>query len=341
MRADDFVAASETGHVAYCRSVDHTFSPIAYAGMQARNFTYDPVSSSACLAPEFYSEISLEGLVDRLCDSRKRIGRRDLLNLVVKYFVAYVDESTVCMDMPFADVARFYEGFGRHQSLNEPWDDIEMMNRLRRWSGVLRGLADAPRMAHAVRDILSRPASARGEYVGVDLGTSSGVLLLAQHIHARRSGCENLLIRGYMDDLMAGERTHALLRKLDAADVLQVSAAKPHAHRWLEGYTPTLVVNELLMSLQHSLNRENFIDVYETFGRTMGDSASLLEFYPQGIVAYSNKENASVILMPENGFSVPSMYSGMELVPQGFLVGGEVVPVHRLGSDFFHFLERD
>ena len=53
------------------------------------------------------------------------------------------------------------------------------------------------------------------------------------------------------------------------------------------------------------------------------------------MIAYSRTENASVILAKENRYQVPPEYmESFEFVPQGLIMEGKIVPMHRLGGDF-------
>lgn len=317
-----------------------TLSPITSAGIQARNFTAGFGAGGECIAPDFYTPTSLENDIAELCDPEVPVSDARLFNVVVKYFCAYVDDSAFCRAVPFAELSRLYENFGRHQSLNEPEDDIEIMNRMRQLSSALRVLADAPRMAHVMRDIISMETDAdfRDGYVGVDVGVATGILLVALHVHARRNGAEQMLIRGYSNDPVAGERSHDLVRSLGAGDILRMDSAKPGAYRWLNGLGRVVVVNEMLSGMQRMLQPGNFFDRYKALASGAPEESRKACFYPQGIIAYSRDANMSLILSPENGYGAPAEYAGAGFTPQGFVVRGQVTPTHKLGADFYRYL---
>ena len=315
-------------------------SPITSAGIQARNFTAGFFQGGECIAPDFYTQTSLEADIDVLSDPKSAVSDESLFNLVVKYFCAYVDETAFHRSVPFSELVRLYENFGRHQSLNEPQDNIELMNRMRQLSGALRVLADAPRMAHVLRDIISLrvPYKEEERYVGIDMGTTTGILLLAQHIHARRNGFSEIVIRGFTNDPLAGERTHDLVRALGAGDVLRIDPARPRAYAWLEGLRPVVVVNEMLSGMQRMLKPGNFFDRYKALVGSVPSTAKDAVFYPEGIIAYSREANMSLILSPESGYSAPVEYSGTGFTPQGFMLDGQVTPTHKLGEGFYRYL---
>lgn len=317
-----------------------TLSPITSAGIQARNFTAGFSMGSDCIAPKFYTHTSLRDDISKLCDPATEITDERLFNIVVKYFCAYVDETAFDRAVSFSELVGLYENFGRHQSLNEPEDNIELMNRMRQLSGALRVLADAPRMAHVLRDVITMPISddERRRYVGVDLGVATGIMLVGQFVHASRNEFRECVIRGYTTDPVAGERTHDLVRALGVADVLNIDPARPQAYRWLEGLRTAVVVNEMLSGMQRLLKPGNFFNRYKAFaGAVPGLTVGAL-YYPEGIIAYSKDANMSLILSPENGYSAPPEYAGSGFTPQGFVVGGGVTPTHKLGEDFYRYL---
>jgi hypothetical protein len=61
-------------------------------------------------------------------------------------------------------------------------------------------------------------------------------------------------------------------------------------------------------------------------------------FFPEGLIAHSTATRASVILARENGFQPPAEYLTERFIPQGLILEGKVLPMHRLGSDFYRYL---
>ena len=330
---------SAEGRDTVCRPFG--LSPLATAGMQARNFTAI-ARPGAGIAPDFYTASSLAADIEQLCDPDMPTGDGALLNVAVKYFFAYVHEGAQHDSVPYAEVAALYELFSRHQSLNEPADDIETMNRLRLWSPVLRVLADAPRAAHVMRAVIGQrgaPLACGGPYVGVDIGVGTGILLLAEQIQARRNGFADVQTYGFQVDLMAGERTHDLVHGLGAGSLMLADPAHPGAYGLLKGRNIQYVANETVAGIQPFLRAENFFDKYRAFHAVVGADAEDAAYFPEGIIAYSRAENTSVILSRENGFQVPAEYRGSEFTPQGLILEGAVLPMHRLGEEFNRFLE--
>ncbi len=316
-------------------------SPLATAGIQARNFTAAVQSTAPGIAPDFYSVESLSADIECLCDPSQPLSDEGFLNVAVKYFFSYVYDGAYNEKVGYDEISGLYEQFSRHQSLNEPGDDIEIMNRMRQWSSVLRVLADAPRAAHIMRAVIGQKDSPRatgGPYIGVDIGAGTGIMLLAQQIQARRNGFADIQTLGYQIDPISGERTHDLVHSLGAGSVMLADPTREGAYNILRGRPISYVANEMVAGMQQSLCEENFFNKYRAFFKAVGDNAGSAAYFPEGLIAHSGAEGASVILAKENEFSAPLEYLDAEFVPQGLIIEGKVLPMHKLGRDFYQYL---
>lgn len=327
--------AGDTGRVKL------TGSPLASAGMQARNFTAAVMDSRPNIAPDFYSVESLSSDIERLCDPQHVVSDEEFLNVAVKYFFAYVHEGAHSESVPYGEIAELYERFSRHQSMNEPGDDIETMNRLRQWSPVLRALADASRAAHVMRAVIGQRDVSEwngGPYVGVDIGAGTGIMLMAQQIQARRKGFTDIQTLGYQTDPISGERTHDLVHSLGAGSVMLADPTRENAYGILRGRTINYAANEVVAGIQQSVCWANFFSKYRAFLAAVGDCVKKTAFFPEGLIAHSGAAGTSVILAKENGFQPPVEYMDAEFVPQGLIIEGKVLPMHKLGRDFYQYL---
>ncbi|NDV20048.1 hypothetical protein GO013_11505 [Pseudodesulfovibrio sp. JC047] len=317
-----------------------TKSPLVSTGIQARNFTTAFNCFEKRNAPAFYSSDSLAHEVELACDPHKPISDASLLNIAVKYFFAYVHDACD-VSVPYEEIATLYGQFSRHQSMNEPADDIEIMNRLRMWSSVLRVLADVPRAASVMRCVLSqsRPRQSEGgPFVGVDLGTGTGIVLLALQIQARRSGFSDIQTLGFQSDPVSGERTHDLIHALGAGSVMLADPTREGAYAVVRGRNIDFVANETLAGIQQSLSADNCFRKYQAFFAAVGKEVNSAVFFPDGVIAYSAVAQASVILAKENEFQPPLDRAYETLIPQGLFFDGALVPIHKLGQELYHLL---
>lgn len=309
-------------------------------GMQARNFASALPVVENSIGPEFYSSSSLASDIEKMCDSDVPLDDALYLNIVVKYFFAYVHDGAHVEKVPYNEISFLFEQFSRHQSLNETTDDIEVMNRLRQWSSVLRVLADAPRTAHVMRAVINQVndcGTLTKPFIGVDIGTGTGIMLLAQQIHAHRNGFSDIQTYGYQTDPISGERTHDLVYSLGIGSVMLADATRTNAYEILRGRNISHVANEMVTGIQQALSRNNFFDKYEALLSMVSPSGETV-FFPDGIIAHSGKDGASLILIRENGYMVPHEYANDVFTPQGLIIEGAVLPMHKIGQDFHTFL---
>ncbi|MUM77004.1 hypothetical protein GKC30_05100 [Pseudodesulfovibrio sp. F-1] len=319
-------------------------SPLATAGMQARNFTSAAELAGHGIAPDFYGAESLARDIERLCDPGQPVTDEGLLNVAVKYFFAYVYDGAQDERVEYGEVADLYARFSRHHSLNEPGDDIEVMNRLRQWSPVLRVLADVARAAHVMRAVIGQRDAPRvgvghqGPYVGADIGAGTGIMILAQQIQARRNGFDEVQSLGFQADPVSGERTHDLVRALGAGSVMLADPTREGAYNLLRGRPLSYVANEMVAGMQQTLCAVNFFDKYKAFFGAVGRSADQAAFFPEGLIAHSGQAGISLIFAKENGFQAPPEYMECEFIAQGLIIEGRVLPMHKLGAGFARYL---
>ena len=301
----------------------------------------EPCCSPAGISPEHYTETPLAEDVAGLSDARTPVTGEALVNLVAKYLCCWMLPDAQDEPLPLEDVRRLLEMFHRHDSLNEPGDDIELMHLMRRHGRELTPLADLPRMAHAVRCVVlaeDGPVHAGEDFVGLDMDAGTGILVLAQSIRARRAGCAHDEVWGIVRDREAAARTYDLLAELGAGGAVTGDAASPESYRMLRGKTLCYVTNERLAGLPPQLGAQDFFRPYEALFRAAGPGAQAAGFFPEGLIVYCRRSNVSLILSRDNAFQCPPEYADVEFRPQGMVVEGAITPLHRLGEPFCRYL---
>lgn len=292
--------------------------------------------------PSNYNERSLMEDVDLLSDSSVKITDPLILVMVLKFFYCYVQKGGFYDPVSLEEVSRLCEMFSRHRSLNEPDDDIELMNYLRQWSFSLRMLADVTKTAHIVRSIIKQNISPRlleqEEYVGLDIGTGTGILLLAQHIHARRNGFKKISLFGIEYDKMVGLQSYKIFKELNIAEIILGDARDSRSYSALEGKVITFISNETVAAMHQPLRREHFVSICKTAFRTLGMNIKDTAFFPEGLIAYCKELSVSVLLAKNTAFQGPKEYHDMNLFPQGIIIEGNIVPLHKFGEELLPYL---
>ncbi|WP_432737796.1 class I SAM-dependent methyltransferase [Maridesulfovibrio sp. FT414] len=292
--------------------------------------------------PSNYDDRPLMDDVDMLSNPDVKITDTLIMGMVLKFFYCYVQKGGFHDPVPLVEVSRLCEMFSRHRSLNEPDDDIELMNYLRQWSFSLRMLADVTKTSHIIRSIITQNISPRllemDEYVGLDIGTGTGILLLAQHIHARRNGFTNITLYGIEYDKMVGLQSYKIFKELDIAEIILGDARDSRNYAPLVDKVVTFVSNETVAAMHQPLRREHFVSICKTLFRTLGKNLKDAAFFPEGLIAFCKDLNVSVLLAKNTAFQGPKEYHDMNLFPQGIIIEGNIVPLHKLGEELLPYL---
>lgn len=280
----------------------------------------------------YLDQSPLSADVDRLSDPDHAPHERELMALAAKYFFAFVHPGAHANPVPPGEIVALLEMYARCKSLNEPEDDIETMNRLRRFAPALALAADTSRAGLLLHELLTQAVNGGGRYIGMDLHAGSGLMVLGQRILARRLGRRDVEVWGVESDLMAAARAGELLRELGAGNVVGANPATPEAYEVVGGRPVTLVSSAECATGVLPLGRSRFFDSFAALFATLGRAIESAVFFPEGIIAYSRDMNASLILSRENGFQRPPEFADGVFHPQGLLVEGRILPLHRLAA---------
>lgn len=291
--------------------------------------------------PATFSPLSLVSDIERLCDPQRSVSGEEVVNLIWKYFFSYVFDGAHDEEVSAEEIAELYSLFIRHDSLNEPGDDIETMNRLRRLGQGLCPFADLPRLCAAVRGVILHrcPEPFSGSaYLGLDLMAGSGLLLLAQHIQARRCGFENVQTWGLEPDEETASRTYDLIAALGVGGVVGLEPSDPRAYAVAGSQPAQFVANSMLAAPLKKVDPVRLFGCYQALFGKQSLMARNAGFYPEGVIAYCRSGNVSLVLSRETDFQAPDEYSCEPLIVHGLLFDGRVVPNHRVGADFCRYL---
>lgn len=280
----------------------------------------------------------LMALVRRLCDNDKALAASSLVNLAAKYFFAFVHPGAQENPVPVDEIVSLMNLHARCKSLNEPDDNIEIMNILRQHGPSLGLAADAGRAALVLMEMLHQSPAPGPRFLGLDIHTGSGLLALGQYIMARRLDKGTIQIWGMERDPDTAERAGQLLRALGAGNVVTADPSDVDSYSMLGGMPVSMVSTPLLTGESASLSDERFFGSYAALFEALGKSAEASVFFPEGLIAYSRDMNASLVFSKDNGYQRPPEYAQSEFQPQGLLVDGRVLPLHRLASGIRNIL---
>lgn len=296
------------------------------------------------ILPEAFRPTSLTRDVKDLCDPGQALDEALLAGLAAKYFHVYATGSDPGRPSDLESLGRVFEQFARHKSFNEPQDDIETMNRLRRFAQALPGVGDLPAAAHLLRAFLSLPLpeAARGRvYQGLTLGAGAGLFILAQHIQARRAGCARIRLHGVDFDPLVLERTGDLCAELGLGPVSLAPAGE--AAGLLTGLDGplTVLVNEAIPALLRGERQEEARQLNKGLRAVLGRKLKNALCFPEALIAYAPEQGVSVLLSADNRYLGPREFRRLDLTPQGLTLEGQILPLHLLGQDILPLIPEE
>ena len=293
------------------------------------------------IIPESYTNTPLIKDIERLCDPNTEVTDKALINLVVKYFYAYVVEGAHEAKVPLIDITEMFDLFSRYASLNEEHDDIDIMNRLRRLCLGTTLLADVPKASMLMGEVIGQridPETANQRFYGLDIGAASGILTLAQYIMARRNNFQTISILGLEEDSIVCEHSAEFCKKLRLGIIKNANTGSMAVYKQLEQGAPTLVTNQKFQALHPHLSQDEFKKSNWALFSALGEQLDNTSFFPEAVFAYEREQNVSVLLTKNNAFLGPKEYWDIELIPQGIISGNRTLPLHSLGRDMHeHF----
>lgn len=298
-----------------------------------------PLPSRDILRPEIYRRTPLMRDVALLCDSKMDVNNASVLNLVVKYFHAYVYPGSHKHAVDLGEITSLFEIFARHRE-EDAKADAGLMAKLRTWSFALRMLADVPKTAHIFRTIAATPAgpaSMGEEFRALDIGTGSGILLLAEIVQAWRGGFRNIRAVGIEVDAQVGARTAEIFRDLGLGEVVLGNAREPAVYGIMP-QAPHFVCNETVAAMHERLGREDFTLINRTIFPLYGVGLMRAGFFPEALIVYAPCRKVSAILSRKNGFQLPRAYRGLSFYPRAVAIEGRIVPLNRLGEEFVQYI---
>ncbi|XPV77252.1 MAG: hypothetical protein ACNI27_04870 [Desulfovibrio sp.] len=291
------------------------------------------------LREECYCKTSLIEDVERLADSATEADGQILVNIIVKYFFAYMYNGAETERIDYQEIMKLYGQFRRHRSLNEPEDDIEIMNNFRRWSRALVALEDVAGTAYALSVILENkiPVTVPGEtFCSLDIGTGSGILMLAEFILGARNGFSDAMPFGIEHDPYIGERTQALARKLDFGEVVVKDPRLASTYEVMQGLDIHYISNAAVVTGRGQDLKDNLMDVFCSLFYLRRTHLKRTQYFPEGMIAYSRDMNVSTIVSREGSYG--ELFD-VNTIPQGLIVDGNILPMHKMGELFHEYFD--
>ena len=309
-----------------------------------------PIGSSAkhlfqYTAPEIllansqtYSKTSLLTDLEILCDSKVPISEELIINLILKYFHAYIYPGSHTEVIPLSEITHLFSQFAhRRTSFSSLNSNKALRQILLRYSFALCMLGDLPKSAHIIQLITKvklNPNLSDYKYLGLDIGTGTGILILAEYIQARRNHFQEIEIVGIEREKNVYERTKQLCQELNLGQIICADAKNPNTYSRFKGRKISFISNETIPGMDYRMWREDFLKINRCLFKSLKQEMQGADFFPQGLLVYARSQDLYLMLTKQNHFQGDSKNSLLTTYARGILSDGYIVPLHQLGDNF-------
>jgi hypothetical protein len=287
---------------------------------------------------ECYRPGSLREDFERLALPSTPMGDADILSFLLKYFHASIYPGSESHAVPLDEVSSLLGHFFDLWS-DEPGVILPLASDHSAFP--LRMLTDLPRTAHIFRSVANRPlppAMVQDPYLGIDLGTGTGIILVAAWFQAKRNGVAETRLFGveYDDELSA--RTRETFSALGIGDVITGDARDPAIYTALPDGPVAFVGNENIPAPTARLSSEPFTDIHATLFSAMFRRLKGTVFFPEALIVRDRDTELDVVLSKNNRFQVPSHYRHLRPRPRAIVIEGRLTRLRQIGNNFRKYI---
>ncbi|WP_245577866.1 hypothetical protein [Maridesulfovibrio bastinii] len=293
-----------------------------------------PPMKDLLLKDGIFRRSSLDDDLEEAGDGSTPLSDALVLNILVKFFYAYIYPDSVQKELSLEDVTLLFDQFAHRRLGSEVLDEkVELRKILLSYGFALCMLGDIPRTAHIFSAIAGGRTEPGDVFRGLDIGSGTGILMLAMFVRAGRNGFKNISLAGIERNRAVCERTNEVLAGLAAGRVIVTDAKRPEAYGMLGGHKLDFVANETLPSMNKSLWKEDFVFICKTMFETIPGQLSETGFFPEGVVVGRSPQEEMHILSRENKFSYAGEYPLRLMKPYALIMDGVPVALDAVGIE--------
>lgn len=289
------------------------------------------------MAPNAYVPGSLPDLIAMLARPEVVPDAATLCSLCLAYCHAYVYPEHFDAPVSLAAATVLAGQFVRRRGGSRQLAGQDALRRFLLHHGfALQMLLDLPKTAHLLAAVLSLPLGAPMEsFLGLDLGSGTGILLLGQYLLARRAGYATPFLIGIEHLAPVADRANALLTRLGVGQVIQADATQAAPYQTLPSGPIACITNETLPSAGRRLYKEPFPRINEVLFATLGARLVTTVFLPEVVWASDRQGQSWLRLAPENAFAGNDTEKPLGLYwMRDVELAGTRVPVERVGEQW-------
>ncbi|CCO22883.1 hypothetical protein [Maridesulfovibrio hydrothermalis] len=300
-----------------------------------------PAMSETVISDEIYRKTSLSRDLEEAGNPEVKIDGPLLMNILVKFFHAYVYPGSHEEELRLQDVSLLFDQFV-HRRLGS--DVLENCASLRKdllaYGFALCMLADLSKSAHIFKVIAESRTRFGGEiFTGLDIGSGTGILMLAMSVQAKRNGFSGVSLVGIERNQIVADRTNDVLGRMGLGNVLVADAKKADSYGFLENKKLHYITNETLPGVNRSLWKEDFIFICKTLFEMPSSRTSGTSYFPEAVLVGRSPTEMLTILNSANGFQLESEEYPLRLMkPYAISLSGTMTPLESVGSSYEKFI---
>lgn len=309
--------------------------PIDAASTSSRKVAPVGGRRETVIARELYRTGSLREDFERLASPAAPMADADILSFLLKYFHACLypgsQDHAVALSEISLLLGRFYDLWtGEAAEAGLP-----LAGEYSAYP--MRMLADLPRTAHIFRSVANRPLPpdmVQDPFLGLDLGTGSGIILAAAWFQAKRNGVAGTRLYGVELDPEVGARTGDLLRSLGIGEVIVADARDPALYAGLPDGPVAFVGNENVPAPTARLSAEPFCVIHGALFSALSPRLKKTVFFPEALVVRDREAELDVVLSKNNRFQLPRHYRALRPKPRSIVIEGRLTKLWQVGKEF-------
>lgn len=287
----------------------------------------------------YFQRESFLDIFHRLCNE-KNIDEVDIINFIIKLFYVYIYPYKIKETLTLEKISLLFEQFiFRRQGCKVLSNKQKLRKKLLSLSFSLAMIADICKTAHIAKDILLCSLTHTSQFLGIDIGSGSGILLLLQYILAKRNKFDQIYLYGIERNKNVLNKTKNFLEHLNIkVYLLNKDAKQKDIYQLFKNKKISFLCNETLPGMGVRLWKEDFIIINKVLFQELNKELDNTKFFPKKVLVIDKRKTTQLILEPKNQFLSNTSLPLNLFYTYAIYLENNFVPLKKIGLDFKKYL---